>query len=291
MSGRPKKTLDPGVASTDALFAADRVDDQDFNQHEYAHCTFANVSFKGCKFRGTTFRNCVFASCYFRLAQLTDTKFIGCKFIDCDFPRIDIRTSEFKYNSFVHCYIRYGELKDSLPPQGNLKSMMCINLAGEARAQGDIRDSERFRQAAADGIEEYLLAIITGRSEYHRKKYGVAERLSALRKFTASKMRRHLWGYRRSWFIVLRNWLALVLAFFPLWFYGVRDGIERKGRPVEVAELWLASLGNALPGSGISDVRFTTTAAQVAALSEVLLSLLFAGLTAALLFRSIFERA
>ncbi|MCA1605294.1 MAG: hypothetical protein LC775_07460, partial [Acidobacteria bacterium] len=170
-------------------------------------------------------------------------------------------------------------------------SEMCVNLASEARAKGDIRDSERFRQAAADGLEEYLLAIITGRSEFHRQKYGTADRWAALAKLTASKVRRHLWGYRRSWIVVLRNWLALVLVGFPLWFYGVREGIKRNNRPAEVADIWLASLANALPGSRISDVTFVSTAAQIAALSEVLVSVLFGGLTAALLFRSIFERA
>jgi hypothetical protein len=291
MSGRPKRTLDPGVGLVDALFASDRVDGQTFNQLEYRHCTFANVSFKDCIIQGTTFQNCVFAGCYFRRAQITNAKFIGCRFIDCDFPKIDVRNSEFKYNSFIRCYISYGELKDSLPPQGNLKSEMCVNLASEARAKGDIRDSERFRQAAADGLEEYLWAIITGRSEFHRQKYGTADRWAALAKLTASKVRRHLWGYRRSWIVVLRNWLALVLVGFPLWFYGVREGIKRNNRPAEVADIWLASLANALPGSRISDVTFVSAAAQFAALSEVLVSVLFGGLTAALLFRSIFERA
>jgi hypothetical protein len=82
----------------------------------------------------------------------------------------------------------------------------------------------------------------------------------------------------------------LTLGAFPALFLFVRDGIQRAGRPATVGDIWLASLGNILPGSGISDVRFVSSASLVLAFIEVLVGLLFTGIVAALIFRAVFDR-
>lgn len=293
MLGRPLRKLTPGGGSTaDVLFASDRIDGLAIEDAKYAHCTFANVSFKDCTLLHTTFINCVFANCYFRKTKFNSIVFTGCKFIDCDLSKVDIRACNFKfYNTFTNCYIQYGELKNSLPSEGNLRSLLCSNLAREARQFDDIGDSEMYRQTAAKGLEEHLWAVVTHQSAFYKEKYRGSERLNALIEYVASKSRGYLWGYRRSWLVVLRNWAALNLVVFPVIFFLLRDGVERQGQPATVLDLWVGSIGNSLPGAGISDVQFVSVPAQLVAFVEVLLALVLGALIAALLFRSIFERS
>jgi hypothetical protein len=292
MLGRPLRKLTPGGDVVDSLFASDRIDDTVVEDVTFAHCTFANVSFKGCTVRNTRFIDCVFANCYFRGTKLASATFSGCKFIDCDLSKVDVRTCDFKfYNSFTKCHIRFGEMRNSFPSEGNLRAHLCANLSREARMAGDISDSEKYRQAAAKGMEDHLWAAVTHQSAFYREKYRGTVRLSVLIEYVASKSRGYLWGYRRSWLVVLRNWAALNLLFFPGLFLLLRKGVERRGRPANLWDLWLGSIGNTLPGAGISDVEFISPPAQIVAFLEVLLAVVFGALVTALLFRSIFERA
>jgi hypothetical protein len=290
--GRPLRKLQADVSASDTLFASQRIDRAIIQGQVFKHCTFANISFKDCCIKDAIFVNCVFASCYFRKAQLESVKFSGCKFVDCDLGKIDVRVCDFKlYNSFSGCFIRFDEIRDSLPSEGNLKSHLCFNLAREARNLGAIRESDRFRQVAAEGLESHLLQAVRHASSFYREKYTGGARTSAFGEYLASKSRGYLFGYKRSWLVLLRNWIIANVIIFPLWFLLVRAGIQRDGRPVAVGDLWLGSLGNTLPGSGISDVKFVSAAAQFAAFIEVLSALLFGGLVAALIFRSVFERS
>lgn len=289
--GRRKQALTPPGSAKDALFAADRIDSSELRNLAFDHCTFANISFKDCKFTNVKFRDCVFVSCYFRDTRIENCQFAGSKFIDCDLSKVDIRTSDFKfYNTFTDCYIRYRELAQSLPHEGNLRAHLCSNLAVEARKAGALRDEGLYRQAGAEGLEQFLISAFRHSDKFFREKYTGFARVSALGEYIISRARGLFWGYKHSSLVVLRNWAIATLGIFPLLFLTVRDGIQRAGKPATVGDVWLASVGNILPGSGISDVRFVSSTSLIYAFIEVLVGLLFTGIVAALIFRAVSDR-
>jgi hypothetical protein len=277
--------------ASNVVFASIRADTANFEGLKYAHCTFANVSFKDCEMRGLEFSNCVFINCYFRRTKINDCKFAGCKFIDCDLGKVDWRASDLKfYTSFVDCYIKYDELRESLPSEGNLKYHLCSNLALEARKAGALRDEGQYRQAGAKAMEAHLWDAAFGSSEFFREKYRGGQRFGAGVSYIISRVRGWLWGYRRSWLVVLRSWAILTLGVFPLTFWICNSGLQRPGRKITGGDYWRASVGNILPGSGLSDVAFVSNPALFWAFIEVLIGLLYAGLIAALIFRAVYDR-
>lgn len=289
--GRSRVSLASAQGAADKLFAGDRIDGSELQNLKFAHCTFANVSFKNCTLNNIEFANCVFIGCYFRGTRIERCRFIGAKFVECDLSKVDIRATDFKfYNSFSGCYLPFREIEQSLPTEGNLRAHLCLNLASEARKSGALKDEGLYRQAGAAGMEQHLLAAARHSTQYFREKYAGSTRWKALLEYIASRTRGFLWGYKSSSFVVLRNWSITTLVLFPLLFLIFRDGIYRADRPVTTPEIWLASIGNILPGSGISDIRFVSTTCLVLAFVEVLIGLLFTGIVAALIFRAVFDR-
>jgi hypothetical protein len=275
----------------DHIYASVRVDGQTFEDVRFTHCTFANVSFKQCVMKEVAFNNCVFIDCYFRGTRIERCRFYGCKFISSDLTKIDIRSCDFRfYNAFSDCFIKYDQMQYSLPTEGNLRAHLCTNLAREARSAGFSNDEGLYRQAGAKALEGHLLAAVWGSTPYFKEHYRGFERVEAGYTLAASRLRGYAWGYRRSWLVVLRNWAILTLLVFPIAFLACGRGLQKQGRPASAGDVWLASLGNILPGSGLSDVRFVSGVSLGFAFTEVLLGLLFAALIAALLFRSVFDR-
>ncbi|WP_421843676.1 pentapeptide repeat-containing protein [Mycobacterium sp.] len=282
--------LPPGQCGTDRLYAAIRADESTFKNVKFKHCTFANVSFKNCVFKQAEFSDCAFIDCYFRATRLEKCTFAGCKFLGSDLSKIDIRSCDFRYyNSFVSCFIKHAQLKESLPSEGNLKAHLCENLAKEAKKAGFRYDEELYRQDGAKALEGHLRDAVRGAAPWFKEHYKGIERVVAARKWGASRLRGYAWGYRRSWLVVLRNWAVLTLLVFPVLFL-CGPGLKRGGKPASAGDAWLASLGNMLPGSGISDVEFVSSYSFTLAFVEALAGLLFAALVAALLFASVFER-
>lgn len=289
--GRTVATLDPALDGSDALFASQRIDGKQVVGKQFKHCTFANVSFKGCEIKNAQFSDCIFANCYFRDSKIQDSNFSACKFIDCDLTKVDIRTSDLKYyNSFQGCFIPFGELEASLPSEGNLREHLCLNLAEEASRVGALKDAGLYRQAGARGREEYLKAAFLHSSQFYREKYQGMARIEALFEYWGSRLRGWSWGYRRSFFTVLRNWALVTLVVFPLIFLPFKANLQAAGKPAKAGDIWVASIGNMLPGSGISQVSYSSTGVRLLAFCEVLIGLLFVGLAASLLFRAVFDR-
>lgn len=290
--GRTPGTLSSAAGAVDTLFAAQRVDGAKMQNLTFEHCTFANVSFKSAEFQALTFSDCTFVGCYFRDTKIYSTNFRGCRFIDSDLTKVDLRTCDLRYyNHFENSRMGYALIHDSLPPEGNLRAHLCSNLADEARKAGEMLDCDRFRQEAARARETHLWSAVTHKTPFFQSKYVGFSRVEALMEWAASKVRGRLWGYKRSWLVILRNWLVLNLAIFPLAFFLVRGGVQRNNQQASISDLWIGSLGNTLPGSGISDVKFVTGPAQFVAFLEVLSAVVFGALLAALIFRSVFERS
>jgi hypothetical protein len=164
-------------------------------------------------------------------------------------------------------------------------------LAEEASREGALKDAGLYRQAGARGREEHLKSAFLHSSQFYRDKYRGAARLNALVEYSGSRLRGWAWGYRRSFFTILRNWALVTLVLFPIIiFWPLKSSLQQSSKTARMGDLWIASIGNMLPGSGISQVGYISTSARLFAFFEVLVGLLFAGLAASLLFRAVFDR-
>jgi uncharacterized protein YjbI with pentapeptide repeats len=147
LEGRTLKKLgEADKSSKDAAFTSDRLDDGDFFEYSFEHCTFANISFKKAKIAKSEFTNCIFIGCYFRRSDLSETSFIGCRFIDCAFPKTNIKCCNFDYSTFNNCFIPFYEIEYSLPGAPNLREDLARNLSVESAKIGYFDESSRYRK-------------------------------------------------------------------------------------------------------------------------------------------------
>jgi hypothetical protein len=280
----------PPIVS-EALFEADRVDDQTFEGLRFEHCTFANVSFKQAKLISCTFENCVFTECYFRLATLDSSRFHGCKFINCDFPKTSFRQCTFVYAQFRGCFIPYEEFGHSLPKEANLRRLLAENLSREAEAAGASADSRQYRLQGYRSYERYLWNGLLGADAWSREHFpSLGERLVAGLRLCVRWANRMLWGYGERGLVLIRNAAIVVILLFPLLYYLWRDDLAQVGGGVNGASYFLLSIDAFLNGSAFSGVSPTTSFTRVLVLAEVLLGLIFIGLAVTLLFRWITRR-
>ena len=282
-------TLAGSAPGTDFLVASERLDGQTITG-TYRHATFANVSFKAAVIQGAIFEDCTFANCYFRGTRIDNAIFKGCRFIECDLNKIDVRNTELKfYNQFADCFINYGQLSDSLPSEPNLKAHLCHNMASEARAKGALGDAGRDAHAGAKAREEHLLSAAFGRSQFYKDKYSGAARAATFLAWAASRLRGYAWGYKRSFLVVLRNWLVATFIVFPALFLLDVDSLGVSGRPSNWTVL-PASLSRMLPGAGFQKVDPQSVYTSIVSGAEGLSALLFGSLAASLLVRAILDR-
>lgn len=257
----------------------------------FEHCTFSNISFKDCNLTKVEFENCVFIGCYFRQTRIENSAFSACRFLDCDFTKLDLRTSDLKfYNRFKRCWIERRVLEHTLPQEPNLRHHLCANLANEARLAGALRDAEWYAQQAAKAGEKHLWAAVSRANSYYREKFNGTERIGALVRYLASKGRGWMWGYRRSFLVVGRNWAFVALILFPLLYLWGSGGLTRPDGAATWTDAWLASIQLTVPGQRVAELQFTSGYTQMLALAQAAVSLVFGGLVVALLFRSVFER-
>lgn len=274
-------------AYVDALFAAGRHENETYSNLQFEHSTFANNSLKGSTFDKCTFKNVVFIGVYFRDTVLKECRFEGCKFVDCDLTRVDIRSSELKfYNVFTQSYVPFDRISECLPVEGNLRHLLCENLAREAAAAGQFGDSGRFRAGAAQGQVSFLKAVAARKIPYYRQKYDTADQFRAVFSLVKLKLFNAIWGSTRSHWIVLRNWAILAAAAFATF------AVVGQGAIGDESTWWRAGFYGAIATIPITPVQeYEVTGAIIPVLTVIFrfLGLIFAAIFAALLFARAYE--
>lgn len=271
----------------DALFAAGRYEGETYNNLHFEHSTFANNSLKDSTFENCTFKNVAFVGVYFRDAILKECRFEGCKFVACDMTRVDIRSSDLKYyNVFTRTHVPYDRISECLPAEGNLRQLLCENLAREAAAAGQFGDAGRFRAAASQGQIRFLTAIAARKVPYYRQKYDSADQVRAV--FSLAKLRlfNAIWGSTRSHWVVLRNWVILAAVAFVLFAVVGHDVVGAD------STWWRAGFYGAIltiPITPPQDYDVTGIAVPVLTVVFRFLGLIFGAIFAALLFARAYE--
>lgn len=280
------------TAVSDALFQADRADNQLFEGAHFKHCTFANVSFKDTRLVSCTFENCAFIDCYLRRTVIDSSKFLGCKFVTCEFPKTSFRQVTFEFPQFRGCWVRFDAIAASLPVEPNLRRQMADNLGREAEAAGATRDARMYRLRAHKALERYLWNGATGADQWSREHFpGLADRSLAALQVVGRWANRLLWGYGERGWVLARNSAVLAAGVFPLLFYLLRDDLaQQNGGAVDTTSYFLLSIDNLLNRTGFSGVEPTTALARAVVGIEVFAGLVIIGLGIALLLRWITRR-
>ena len=271
----------------DALFAAGRYEDKMYNNLHFEHTTFANNSFKDSTFEKCTFKNVAFVGVYFRDTVFKECRFEGCKFVDCDMSRVDIRSCDLKYyNAFRRTHVPYDRISECLPAEGNLRQLLCENLAREGAAAGQFGDAGRFRAAAAQGQIRFLKAIAARKIPYYRQKYDSGDQVRAVFSLVKLKLFNAIWGSTRSHWVVLRNWMVLAVAAFVIFALVGHDVVGSD------STWWRAGFYGAIATIPITPPQdYSVSGVLVPVLTVVFrfLGLIFGAIFAALLFARAYE--
>lgn len=274
-------------AYVDALFAAGRYEGETYSNLHFEHSTFANNSLKDSTFEKCTFKNVAFVGVYFRDTILKECRFEGCKFVDCDMTRVDFRSSDLKYyNVFTQTHVPYDRISECLPAEGNLRQLLCENLAREAAVAGQFGDAGRFRAAAAQGQIRFLKAIAARRIPYYRQKYDSADQVRAVFSLAKLKLFNAIWGSTRSHWVVLRSWVILAAVAFAIFAIVGHDAVGAD------STWWRAGFHGAIatiPITPPQDYEVTGVVVPVLTVGFRFLGLIFGAIFAALLFARAYE--
>jgi hypothetical protein len=289
--GRENITLEEPFGGEDKIFSASRLDGNVIKGASFCHCTFANISFKEVKIRQVHFEDCVFVACYFRKADLEESSFASCRFFDCDFPKVAIRGCDFRYCKFSKCFLKFSEMKHSLPQEPNLREDLARNLSGEASSLGYPAEARAYRMCAIESREEDLIAAIKAESDWYREHYDLPRRIGAIFSLVGSVLNRNLWGYGEKAAVLVRNFILLGFVVFPFLFYLTRNTLRTvSGGDVKALDFWNFSLQNILPGSIDFGVRAVASSGRALAACESVVGMIIAGLFVTYLFRWILRR-
>ena len=284
-AGRPLKKIERPNSGEDYTFAAQRLDRSELRQARYRHCTFVNVSFKETLLAECVFDDCVFVGCYFRRARVRDCTFKGCRFYDCEFPRLSLVGCRLFYVRFSGCQIAFDAIRDSLPPEPNVREELCRNLARQSSILGLPDEARRYRKVENTAREAHLRNAFAGESDWYRRHFLGTRRLKAFIQWTWSKVNRLLWGYCESGSRLAANFLTSTLAIFPALYWLADQGQDATADRVATTYI-LQSLSAATPASFI-ERGFGTDAWPVLAVMSVqgLYSLVLIAMFAAFLFQ------
>ncbi len=283
--GRKQAALKPPYSTSDAVFAADRIDGTELADLTFQHCTFANVSFKKVVLQRVNFVNCIFIGCYFRRARICETNFKGCRFFDCDFPHVAISGSDFRYSTFHGCVVPYEEMEHSLPGEPNLRRDLARNLSLEAIEGGRAREARAYRRCEIRAREDHLWAALTGQSQWYRDHFDAWRRLGAFVQWVGSKANGFLWGYGEKVSALLRSYLLLGLIVFPLLFYLSADGLRFPQDLSQSTAILLFSLELIVPAGLESGTEAASGLTRMLAGVEAVLGVVFLGLLASYILR------
>ncbi|HEY6731094.1 MAG TPA: pentapeptide repeat-containing protein [Solirubrobacterales bacterium] len=288
--GREEAPLDLNINGTDALYAADRVDDQTAEGRVYKHCTFANVSFKDATLRRCRFVNCAFIDCYFRQTTIANCAFEGCKFIDCNFLRPNFLDNTFILPEFRGCYIPFDYFGDCLPLDSNLRYELAAELAREASAAGVLGDARRYRLLGEKAFERHQWNLLwASGGTYYEKDRPPLDRAKAGTTWVGRKFNRLLWGYGERGVILARSFFGVAVLFALIFGVAFPDQLTHDGG-LTTAEYLLFSFDNMLAGTGFSQIEAQSSGARWAVGVEVFVGLIFIGLFVSLVFNWIRRR-
>jgi hypothetical protein len=168
---------------------------------------------------------------------------------------------------------------------------MAANLASEADAAGDGKESRKYLLMALKENEQHLLTAFKAPTQYYEDHFPTSiDRWWALFRFVLSRTNGFLWGYGERGLALLRSVFLVTFIMWPFFFFLTQGSIENgAGHEASIGDwFWLSAasiVGNS-GATGLTAVGF----ARMFVLAEGAAGLLLLGLFVTYVYRYVTRR-
>lgn len=236
------------------------------------------------------FEHCIFFNCYFRGVEFDNVSFTGCKFIACNFKTVRVSNCTLDYSEWSHCHIDFDQVMANLPRFANVRRELLIHMRTNAKLVGNDEDAKRYIFEIESCTREHLLERVWSRTRYYReKRLPLLERVTSLRDYIINIVECAVWGYGEKPSRVAISGLVAIIS-FALYYFFSGDPLQEEHHALSIVEelrgavfFSATTFACNTPGmfsSGLMNFPITSTA-------EALLGVIFIGVIAAALHRSI----
>lgn len=278
--------LSNNIELENKLFINDGLDKNlEYNNISCIRTTFSKISFNSIKMTNSLFNHCVFIGCYFNKSILQHIDFKNCTFIECEFNNMSINNCDFFYTNWKSTYIKFNELKKSLPNKHNNRSRLCKVMAQNCIYDGNIAEYKKYFLESIKAREEQYLAIILRSEDFYRQNYTEVDSIKHIFKLFKSKFSGYAWGHGESITRILLSSIFNIIIFAHIYLYSDIISNLSEGRFINA---FYVSFCNFLTIS--SDITFSETFFRYVSIIEGFTGIIFAGLFVTVLFKKINTR-
>lgn len=268
------------------IFINDGLDKEiEYNNISCSRITFSKISFNNIKITKSLFNHCVFIGCYFNKSTLQHIDFKNCTFIECEFNSMNISNCNFFYTNWKSTYIKFNELKKSLPSKHNHRSRLCKVMAQNCINDGNIAEYKKYFLESIKAREEQYLSIILRNEGFYSQNYTQIDSIKNIFKLFKSKFSGYAWGHGESITKILLSSIFNVIIFAHIYLYSEVISNLSSGRFINALYV---SFCNFLTIS--SDITFSENFFRYITIIEGFTGIIFAGLFVTVLFKKINTR-
>lgn len=257
----------------------------EYNNISCSRTTFSKVSFNSIKMTNLSFNHCVFIGCYFNKSTLRHIDFKNCTFIECEFNNMSINNCNFFYTNWKSTYIKFSELKNSLPSKHNNRSRLCKVMAKNCIDDGNIAEYKKYFFESIKAREDQYISIILKNEDFYMNNYTEIDSIKHIFKLLKSKFSRYAWGYGESITRILLSSIVNVILFSHIYLFS--EVIANLPTDRFINALYV-SFCNFFTIS--SDITFNETFYRYVTIVEGFTGIIFAGLFVTVLFKKINTR-
>ncbi|BCN32012.1 pentapeptide repeat-containing protein [Anaeromicropila herbilytica] len=287
--GKEEKTFEEIYKSIDnnnLIFSNDSFEPQNANATlNFNRCTFSMVSFHNIEFDISNFSFCVFIGCYFKSSKFSRINFKNCTFIDCGFYDTMFENFEFFYSEWNNSYIKFENIKNSIPSEYNYRKKFCKTMAINCIKAGNMDEYKKYFFESMRAKELNYKAIILREEKYYKDNYSNFDSIRYSVKFMFSKISGLVWGYGERISNVIYSIIVVLLIYAGI-YYCTNDITNVKNINLESSiYLSIASFFNINIGYNFNSINL-----KVISITEYVFGLVFIGMVVTYLFRYIDSR-
>lgn len=255
----------------------------------FERCTFSKVTFNRATIKNMEFTHCVFIDCFFRETTFKVVDFSNVTFINCSFYNMKIENTNFFYTEWDNSYIKYNEIKDSLPSRHNSRKRLCKTMARNSLDAGNINDYKAFFFEARKASDQEYISRIFRKEEYYKENYNFYDSVKSLGRLIFSKLNWAIWGYGEKIQNVVISSMFVIFLFAML--HMLNPAIDNLESSKFISSLYLSicSFITLSPDPSLN-VETTDFVFRYLISIEGLIGIAFMGVFTAALFRNVSYR-
>ncbi len=255
----------------------------------FERCTFSKLSFTDVILKNIQFNHCIFIDCYFNKTTFDLVGFENVSFINCSLNKMKINNTKFFYTEWENTYIKYDEIKTSLPVEHNMRKRLCKVMAKNCLSDGNVEGYKQyFFESKRAGEREYISRILR-KDEYYKKHFNPYDSIKSVVKLGLSKINWLVWGYGERIINVFISSAFIILLFAIIYLFNPEISKLESHKFVSAMYLSICSFVTMSPASSF-EVQSTDFIFRYFVALEGLIGVAFMGVFTAALFRNVNSR-